>query len=101
MKTDIEMEQGNGHSHAARAAGLRPLKEDELVCKGDWVAAEPEGFEPWEGPSGFQAAAFLKKIYRSSTAVPMRVKKRAPRRPMAKVSRLHRSDGPWIKESDL
>ena len=43
---------------------LRPLKWNELVRRGDFVEDGREGFELWEGPSGFRADAFVKKIYR-------------------------------------
>lgn len=43
---------------------FRRLKRDELVTRGDFVADERRGFEPWEGPSGFRADAFVKSVYR-------------------------------------
>jgi hypothetical protein len=43
---------------------LRPLKWNELVRRGDFVADGKQGFEPWVGPSGFRADAFVKQIYR-------------------------------------
>jgi hypothetical protein len=43
---------------------FRRLKWDELVVTGDFIVNEKRGFEPWEGPSGFRADAFLKPIYR-------------------------------------
>jgi hypothetical protein len=43
---------------------LRPLKWNERVCRGDFVADGKQGFEPWVGPSGFRADAFVKQIYR-------------------------------------
>jgi hypothetical protein len=43
---------------------LRRLKQGEVVSQGDFVANGQLGFELWEGPSGFQARAFLKRIYR-------------------------------------
>lgn len=43
---------------------LRPLKWNELVRRGDFVKDGREGFEPWVGPSGFRADAFVKQIYR-------------------------------------
>jgi GH24 family phage-related lysozyme (muramidase) len=47
------------------AAGqLRPLKWDERVNQGDFVAAEPGQFEVWEGPAGFRADTFVKQVYR-------------------------------------
>ncbi len=48
------------------AAGLRPLEWNELVRRGDFVSDGQEGFEPWDGPSGFRADAFIKQIYRRS-----------------------------------
>ena len=43
---------------------FRPLKWNERVRRGDFVEAEHLGFEPWEGPAGFRADAFVKQIYR-------------------------------------
>ena len=43
---------------------LRRLERDELVSRGDFVADAQRGFEPWEGPGGFRADAFVKPIYR-------------------------------------
>jgi hypothetical protein len=43
---------------------LRPLKWNELVRRGDFVEDGRDGFELWEGPGGFRAASFVKKIYR-------------------------------------
>jgi len=48
----------------ADAKSLRPLKWNELVCRGDFVEDGHQGFEPWVGPSGFRADAFVKQIYR-------------------------------------
>jgi hypothetical protein len=42
----------------------RRLKGNELVTRGDFVANEQRGFEPWEGPTGFRADAFMKPVYR-------------------------------------
>jgi len=53
---------------ASEIAGVpkrfRRLKWNEVVSCGDFVADEHRGFEPWEGPGGFRASAFLKPIYR-------------------------------------
>lgn len=49
---------------AAVPERLRPLKWNELVRRGDFVAAGGQGFELWEGPSGFRADAFVKQIFR-------------------------------------
>ena len=43
---------------------LRRLRRNELVSRGDFVADPQRGFEPWEGPGGFRADAFVKPIYR-------------------------------------
>jgi len=43
---------------------LRRLKWNELVSRGDFVADGRQGFEPWEGPSGFRADSFVNPIYR-------------------------------------
>ena len=43
---------------------LRRLKWNELVRRGDFVEDGRDGFEPWVGPSGFRADAFVKQIDR-------------------------------------
>jgi hypothetical protein len=43
---------------------LRLLKWNERVQRGDFVPDGREGFELWEGPTGFRADAFVKQIYR-------------------------------------
>ena len=43
---------------------LRLLKWHERVRRGDFVTDGGQGFELWEGPSGFRADAFVKQIYR-------------------------------------
>ena len=48
------------------STGFRPLKWNELVKRGDFVKDARQGFEPWVGPSGFRADAFIKTIYRRS-----------------------------------
>jgi len=47
---------------------FRRLKWDELVVSGDFIVNDRRQFEPWEGPSGFRADAFLKPIYRRKRA---------------------------------
>ena len=47
---------------AMTPTGLRPLKWNELVKRGDFVADGRQGFEPWVGPSGFRADMFVKQI---------------------------------------
>jgi hypothetical protein len=54
---------------------LRPLKWNELVRPGDFVADGRQGFEPWEGPSGFRADAFVKQIYRPQERRPAGARK--------------------------
>jgi hypothetical protein len=49
---------------AAAAEHLRPLKWNEMVRRGDFVEDGKQGFEPWVGPGGFRADAFVKQIYR-------------------------------------
>ena len=49
---------------------FRRLKWNELVSRGDFITNERRGFEPWEGPGGFQAGSFLKPIYRRSKSHP-------------------------------
>ena len=58
------MSPANPSAAALTAEGLRPLKWNERVRLGDFVADGHRGFEPWEGPSGFRADAFVKQIYR-------------------------------------
>ena len=54
-----------GSSAAAVAPKrLRRLKWNELVRRGDFVEDGRRGFEPWDGPAGFRADAFVKNIYR-------------------------------------
>ena len=52
---------------------LRRVKWDEVVRQGDLVVAG-NGFEPWEGPTGFRADSFLKPIYRRQST-PTRLEK--------------------------
>lgn len=54
---------------------FRRLRWDELVTRGDWVVDEQRGFEPWEGPGGFRADAFLNPIYRKKGQRPSETKK--------------------------
>jgi len=56
---------------------FRRLKWDELVRTGDFVKDTHNGFEPWEGPSGFRADAFVKAIYRRQTPLPIAVRQAA------------------------
>jgi hypothetical protein len=54
---------------------LRLLKWHERVQRGDFVADGRKGFEPWVGPSGFRADAFVKQIYRRLRRQPAGAKK--------------------------
>ena len=54
---------------------LRPLKWNERVCRGDFVEDGRAGFEPWVGPSGFRADAFVKQIYRRLKPRPANARK--------------------------
>ncbi len=60
--------QRMGDPEALPGAGVperfRRLKWNEVVCRGDFVANERLGLEPWEGPGGFRADTFVKPIYR-------------------------------------
>ena len=58
------MSEANPSAIAIAAECLRPLKWNELVRRGDFVSDGNEGFEPWVGPGGFRADAFVKQIYR-------------------------------------
>jgi hypothetical protein len=43
---------------------FRRLNWNEVVWTGDFVADERLGLQPWEGPGGFRAGAFVRPIYR-------------------------------------
>jgi len=58
------MNETNSPAIAVIPESLRPLKWNELVRRGDFVEDRRGGFEPWAGPSGFRADAFVDKIYR-------------------------------------
>jgi hypothetical protein len=58
------MSQPDPSARPMAAKQLRLLKWDERVQRGDFVEDGRNGFELWEGPSGFRADAFVKKIYR-------------------------------------
>lgn len=46
------------------AANLRLLKWNEVAVAGDFTTDGGQGFELWDGPSGFQAGSFVRPIYR-------------------------------------
>lgn len=56
----------------ATPESFRALRQNEVVRRGDFIAAEPAGFAPWEGPNGFHADAFVKTIYRRLAGQPAR-----------------------------
>jgi hypothetical protein len=58
------MSEADPSAIAAIRERLRVLKWNEMVRRGDFVADGHQGFEPWEGPSGFRADSFVKQIYR-------------------------------------
>ncbi len=43
---------------------FRLLMWDEVVRRGDFVADECQGFDLWEGPTGFRAGSYVTPIYR-------------------------------------
>lgn len=73
----------SSHTEVSAAAPIRPpavkqfrrLRAEELVSHGDFVQNEKQDFEPWDGPGGFRADAFLKPIYRKQPVRPAGVKK--------------------------
>jgi hypothetical protein len=60
---------------AGEPQNFRRLAWDELVRQGDFVEDGHQGFEPWEGPSGFRADAFVKTIYRRQGRPPAKAGK--------------------------
>ena len=53
---------------------LRRLKWNERVQRGDFVADGREGFELWDGPSGFRADTFVRQTYRRLVRQPAEAK---------------------------
>jgi hypothetical protein len=80
IKTIAEKMPAAGAQDFSAAAAVvatkdfRRLNWDELVSRGDFVASESQGFELWEGPSGFRADAFVKPIYRRQSPRALRAK---------------------------
>jgi hypothetical protein len=60
------MSDANPSAAAIAPESFRLLEWNELVKRGDFVKDGRHGFEPWVGPSGFRADAFVKPIYRRS-----------------------------------
>ena len=54
---------------------FRRLKWDEVVSSGDFIANAQQGFDLWEGPSGFRASTFLNPIYRKQPTPPAGTKR--------------------------
>jgi hypothetical protein len=74
-KTTQRVNKPEASAKAGVPKRLRRLKWNELVSHGDFVADEHRGFEPWEGPGGFRADAFVKPIYRRDESRPTATKK--------------------------
>jgi len=64
------MNEANPSAVAIIAGDLRPLRWNERVVRGDFMDDGKDGFEPWEGPAGFQADTFVKQIYRRLPSPP-------------------------------
>ena len=43
---------------------FRRLKSNEWVMLGDYIKDGDSSYRPWEGPNGFRADSFVKKVYR-------------------------------------
>jgi len=69
--------QATASAPTPTAKHFRQLQADELVTRGDYSANENQGFDPWEGPTGFRADAFVKPIYRKQSRRPAGTKKSA------------------------
>ena len=69
------MNQPGTTAEAGIPKRLRRLKWNELVSTGDFIANGQQGFEPWEGPNGFRADAFVKPIYRRAEGRTVEIKK--------------------------
>lgn len=63
-KTTPPMHPPDATTEAGVPKDFRRLHSNEVVGRGDFVLDEHHGFEPWEGPGGFRANAFVKPIYR-------------------------------------
>jgi len=51
-------------NQAVESAHFRQLNWNEIVIRGDYVGNDRQEFEPWVGPSGFQAGTFVMPIFR-------------------------------------
>ena len=63
-KTDLRADAPAAPAEDSAPDRFRRLNWDERVQRGDFVADEHQGFEPWVGPTGFRADSFVKPIYR-------------------------------------
>ena len=77
-KTAQRVNKPGASAKAGVPKRFRRLKWNELVSLGDFVANEHRGFEPWEGPRGFRADAFVKPIYRLDESRSTAAKKNHP-----------------------
>jgi hypothetical protein len=73
MKSNIELTESAAEPGIPKR--FRRLKWHELVSAGDFVADDREGFQLWDGPSGFRADAFVRPIFRAmkSGRVPSKI----------------------------
>jgi len=75
MITQPPEPQVAGAPASGAAESFRRLRAEELVCRGDFVGDARAGFEPWEGPTGFRADAYVKPIFRKYAHRPSGVRK--------------------------
>jgi hypothetical protein len=68
-KTAPRLNEREASAEACIPKRFRRLKWNELVSRGDFVEDEHRGFEPWQGPNGFRAYAFVKPIYRRNQKI--------------------------------
>ena len=54
---------------------FRRLNSNELVSRGDFVPDGRQGFELWDGMTGFRAGSFVKPIYRRYKRCPTLTRK--------------------------
>lgn len=75
IQTDIFLIKAAAAVKAALPEQFRLLKWNELVSRGDFIEDGHQGFEPWEGPSGFRAGSFVKQIFRRQNRRPAEARK--------------------------
>ena len=44
---------------------FRRVRFNELVIPGDYIKDGEDCYQPWDGPRGFRAASFCKRVYRA------------------------------------